>query len=107
LFDSNNEIPNRCIKVRLRQDQLSRIALMEDIEDDEYIHLRPRSTYSTPCRRMDGSMYRRQSRLVRHQLGRHTLAMPVTTALKALRGWRYVALKVSNWAIAVFAGATA
>ena len=34
---------------------------------------------------------------------RRTLAMPVTTALKTLRGWRYVELMKSIWPIAVFA----
>ena len=29
--------------------------------------------------------------------------MPVTIALKVLRGWRYVALMESNWPMAVFA----
>ena len=29
--------------------------------------------------------------------------MPVTTALKLSRGWRYVEVMVSNWFIAVFA----
>ena len=33
--------------------------------------------------------------------------MAVTTALKALRGWRYVELMVSNWLIAAFADPTA
>ena len=59
-----------------------------------------------PSERMDGSMNYRQSKPDRHQLGRQTLAMPVMTVLKALRGWRYVVVKVSNWAIVVFAGAT-
>jgi len=63
--------------------------------------------HPTPSERMDGSMYDHPSKLDRHQLGRQTLAMPVTTALKVLRGWRYVALMVSNWAIAVFAGSIA
>ena len=33
--------------------------------------------------------------------------MPVTTALKALRGWRYVELMVSNLLVAAFADPTA
>ena len=80
---------------------------MEDIEDDGGIHVRLWSMHSMPSECMDGSMYHRQSRPDCHQLGRQTLAMSVTTALKALRGWRYVVMKVSNWAIAVFAGAIA
>ena len=80
---------------------------MEDIEDDGGIHSRPWSMHSMPSQHMDGSMYHRQSRPDHHQLGRQTLAMPVTMALKAPRGWRYVVVKVSNWAIAVFAGVIA
>ena len=59
--------------------------------------------HSTLTERMDGSIHDHRSKLVHQVLERRTSTMSVTTALKMLRGWRYVEPMVSNWVIAVFA----
>ena len=52
---------------------------------------------------MGESMHDHQSGSDRYYIDGRTLAMPLTTALKARRGWSCVELRVSNWLIAVFA----
>ena len=48
-------------------------------------------------------MHGRKSKLNHLCFKRRTLAIPVTTALKIVSGWRYVELMESSWPIAVFA----
>ena len=57
MFDPGNEVPNGCIQVRLRQDQLSRNTSIEGIGDDGHIPWMPLSMRSTPSEHMDESTH--------------------------------------------------
>ena len=97
LFDSQEEIMDRCIEFRLRQDQLYGFVSIGDIEQNRHKPQRLRSIHSMPVEHVDWSRWIHWASRHHHRDGRLTLPKAFATVLKVASGWEYLVLAAPNW----------